>query len=95
MRPVSNESSSIVRMLGQLQLPGCMGVELYPQHLQQQIDQLNDKVGVLVCVHLHQHLCVYACVCTCVGLCVWQYRWLCLHIVCLCIYLYGGGVFSG
>lgn len=45
LKPVSNESSSIVRMLGQLQLPGCTGVDLYPQHLQQQIDALNDKVG--------------------------------------------------
>lgn len=44
MRPVSNESSDIVRMLGQLQLPGASGVELYPQQLQQQIDALNDKV---------------------------------------------------
>jgi glutathionyl-hydroquinone reductase len=45
MRPVSNESSDIVRMLGQLQLPGASGVELYPAQLQQQIDTLNDKVG--------------------------------------------------
>lgn len=45
MRPVSNESSSIIRMLGQLQMPGSLGVELYPQELQQQIDVLNDKVG--------------------------------------------------
>eukprot|EP00879_Flechtneria_rotunda_P003181 GHRR01003404.1.p1 GENE.GHRR01003404.1~~GHRR01003404.1.p1 ORF type:complete len:405 (+),score=101.52 GHRR01003404.1:151-1365(+) len=44
MRPVSNESSSIMRMLGKLQLSGCLGVDLYPQHLQQQIDQLNDQV---------------------------------------------------
>lgn len=44
MRPVSNESSDIVRMLGQLQLPGASGVELYPQQLQQQIDALNAKV---------------------------------------------------
>ncbi|KAF6254341.1 putative glutathione S-transferase [Scenedesmus sp. NREL 46B-D3] len=44
MRPVSNESSDIVRMLGQLQLPGTSGVDLYPPHLQQQIDQLNDQV---------------------------------------------------
>jgi hypothetical protein len=34
-------------MLGQLQLPGASGVELYPAHLQQQIDALNDKVGGL------------------------------------------------
>jgi putative glutathione S-transferase len=52
MRPVSNESSDIVRMLGQLQLPGASGVELYPAHLQQQIDALNDKVGVLQTRHL-------------------------------------------
>jgi glutathionyl-hydroquinone reductase len=44
MRAVSNESSDIVRMLGQLQLPGASGVDLCPAHLQQQIDQLNDKV---------------------------------------------------
>eukprot|EP00878_Enallax_costatus_P043521 GHUV01051535.1.p1 GENE.GHUV01051535.1~~GHUV01051535.1.p1 ORF type:complete len:336 (+),score=90.96 GHUV01051535.1:264-1271(+) len=43
-RPVSNESSSIVRMLGQMHLPGCTGVDLYPQQLQQQIDALNEKV---------------------------------------------------
>lgn len=46
MRPVSNESSSIVRMLGQVQLPGCTGVDLYPQELQQQIDALNDQVNL-------------------------------------------------
>jgi putative glutathione S-transferase len=46
MRAVSNESSDIVRMLGQLQLPGASGVDLYPQQLQQQIDQLNDKVSI-------------------------------------------------
>jgi glutathionyl-hydroquinone reductase len=44
MRPVSTESSSIVRMLSQLQLPGTTGVDLYPPHLQQQIDALNEKV---------------------------------------------------
>lgn len=45
MRAVSNESSSIVRNLGQLQLPGCYGVDLYPQQLQSQIDPLNEQVG--------------------------------------------------
>lgn len=44
IRPVSNESSDIVRMLGQLQLPGASGVELYPQQLRPQIDAMNDKV---------------------------------------------------
>eukprot|EP00878_Enallax_costatus_P018502 GHUV01019478.1.p1 GENE.GHUV01019478.1~~GHUV01019478.1.p1 ORF type:complete len:235 (+),score=19.67 GHUV01019478.1:892-1596(+) len=47
-RPVSNESSSIVRMLGQMHLPGCTGVDLYPQQLQQQIDALNEKVGLAI-----------------------------------------------
>jgi glutathionyl-hydroquinone reductase len=45
MRAVSNESSSIVRNLGQLQLPGSHGVDLYPQQLQVQIDQLNEQVS--------------------------------------------------
>jgi hypothetical protein len=44
MRAVSNESSSIVRNLGQLQMPGCHGIDLYPQQLQAQIDQLNEQV---------------------------------------------------
>jgi putative glutathione S-transferase len=47
MRPVSNESSSIVRQLGQLGLllPGCHGVELYPQELASQIDRLNEQAS--------------------------------------------------
>jgi putative glutathione S-transferase len=48
MRAVSNESSSIVRNLGQLQLPGCNGIDLYPQELQSQIDSLNEQVCGLV-----------------------------------------------
>lgn len=51
MQPVSNESSSIVRMLGQVQLPGCFGVDLYPQDLRQDIDQLNDQVTRCCVLH--------------------------------------------
>eukprot|EP00775_Hariotina_reticulata_P010760 gene10760-10916_t len=44
MKPVSTESSSIVRMLSQLQLPGTTDADLYPPQLQQQIDSMNEKV---------------------------------------------------
>jgi len=44
MRAVSNESSSIVRNLGQLQLPGCHDIDLCPPQLLNQIEQLNDQV---------------------------------------------------
>lgn len=54
MRPVSNESSSIVRNLEQLQLPGCYEVDLYPEDLQQQIDQLNEQVSVCT-LHTYMH----------------------------------------
>jgi putative glutathione S-transferase len=49
MRAVSNESSSIVRNLGRLQLPGCHGVDLYPQQLQSQIDALNEQGETFWC----------------------------------------------
>lgn len=41
---VSNESADIVRMLNDMQLPGCTDVDLYPARLRPNIDALNDKV---------------------------------------------------
>lgn len=53
---VSNESSDIMRMLNSVQLPDCTNVDLYPQHLQSEIDEINnlvyDKVGL---GHLPRH----------------------------------------
>ncbi len=46
-RLVSNESASIVRQLEGLELPGATGVDLYPEALRGQIDELNDWVGVV------------------------------------------------
>jgi glutathionyl-hydroquinone reductase len=43
-QPVSNESSDIVRMLNDVDLPGGTGVDLYPLELRPQIDSLNEKV---------------------------------------------------
>lgn len=47
---VSNESSDIMRMLNSVQLPGCTDVDLYPDHLQSEINEINnlvyDKVGL-------------------------------------------------
>jgi putative glutathione S-transferase len=44
-RLVCNESASLVRQFGVLDLPGANGVELRPAHLAAQIDELNDWVG--------------------------------------------------
>lgn len=41
---VSNESSDIMRMLNSVQLSGCTDVDLYPQHLRSEIDEVNDLV---------------------------------------------------
>lgn len=41
---VSNESSDIMRMLNSVQLPGCTDVDLYPEHLQSEINEINDLV---------------------------------------------------
>jgi hypothetical protein len=38
-----------VRNLGQLLLPGCHGVDLYPQQLQSQIDALNEQGETFWC----------------------------------------------
>ena len=43
-RPVSNESSDMLRMLNEVDLPGGTGVDLYPVELRPQIDTLNDQV---------------------------------------------------
>lgn len=43
-RLVSNESSDIMRMLNSVSLPGCNDIDLYPQHLQAEIDEVNDLV---------------------------------------------------
>lgn len=40
-RLISNESASIVRQLGEADLPGANGVDLYPEALRSQIDDLN------------------------------------------------------
>lgn len=41
---VSNESSDIMRMLNSVQLHGCTDIDLYPQELQSEIDEINDLV---------------------------------------------------
>lgn len=41
---VSNESSDIMRMLNSVSLPGCNDIDLYPSHLQSEIDEVNDLV---------------------------------------------------
>ena len=41
---VSNESSDIMRMLNSVSLPGCNDIDLYPQHLHGEINQINDLV---------------------------------------------------
>ncbi|MEW5299857.1 MAG: hypothetical protein WDW36_002831 [Sanguina aurantia] len=43
-RIVCNESSDILRMLNRLQLPGATHVDLYPEALHGQIDELNDMI---------------------------------------------------
>ena len=43
-RLVSNESSDIMRMLNSVSLPGCNDIDLYPEHLQAEIDEVNDLV---------------------------------------------------
>ena len=52
---VSNESSDIMRMLNSISLPGGSDIDLYPQHLQAEIDEVNDlvydKVGAALCQH--------------------------------------------
>ncbi|WIA16996.1 hypothetical protein OEZ85_013909 [Tetradesmus obliquus] len=62
IRPVSNESSDIVRMLGWLALPGASGVELYPQQLRQQIDAMNDKVYRCINIAWRVPRNVYRCI---------------------------------
>ena len=49
---VSNESSDIMRMLNSVSLPGCNDIDLYPSHLQSEIDQVNDMVYDKVCAAL-------------------------------------------
>lgn len=41
---VSNESSDIMRMLNTVSLPGCNNIDLYPQQLQAEINNINDLV---------------------------------------------------
>ena len=41
---VSNESSDIMRMLNSVSLPGSNDIDLYPEHLQAEIDDINDLV---------------------------------------------------
>ena len=41
---VSNESSDIMRMLNSVSLPGSNNIDLYPQHLQPEINDINDLV---------------------------------------------------
>ncbi len=43
-RAVSNESADIIRMLDELQLPGCSGVQLAPEALSGELDALNAVV---------------------------------------------------
>ena len=43
-RLVSNESSDIMRMLNTVSLPGCNNIDLYPQQLQAEINNVNDLV---------------------------------------------------
>ncbi len=49
---VSNESSDIMRMLNSVSLPGCNDIDLYPSHLQSEIDEVNDLVYDKVCAAL-------------------------------------------
>ncbi len=49
---VSNESSEIMRMLNSVSLPGCNDIDLYPSHLQSEIDEVNDLVYDKVCAAL-------------------------------------------
>lgn len=70
-RLVSNESASIVRQLVGLDLPGSNSVELYPDHLRPQIDELNDWVRNFVAR---------------VDRCTWRSRRMArqLHLLCGC-----------
>lgn len=49
---ISNESADILRMLNSVSLPGCTDVDLYPESLQTEIDDINalvyDKVPLLL-----------------------------------------------
>jgi hypothetical protein len=49
---VSNESSDIMRMLNSVSLPGCNDIDLYPSHLQSEINEVNDLVYDKVCAAL-------------------------------------------
>lgn len=46
---VSNESSDIMRMLNSISLPGGNDIDLYPHHLQAEINEVNDLVYDKVC----------------------------------------------
>lgn len=46
LRIVSNESADIVRMFNSMHLPGTRPINLYPDALSNDIDELNERVGV-------------------------------------------------